>query len=275
MVDPALRTFDFPYRIVFVAQATRALYQSVNRRHNMSVIPNGLRRDAIDLYLQSSDRAATRRQLGLPEDKTLFAILGTVCERKGQLEFAEAAARLIDAGRRDVHFAVVGCRPSPYQAQLEEFLKGRGDFFHLIPTTDRTLDYLTAADVFVCSSRNESYPRVILEAMACGVPIITTPVFGIAEQVSHEFSALTYEPGDVETLASHMARLAARPKERERLVEGATRQLASLTSYEEMLAQYERLIREAALTRGDEPGKGETRNQRREAGTLSRAGVGI
>jgi glycosyltransferase involved in cell wall biosynthesis len=246
MVEPALRTFDFPYRTIFVAQATRALYAPVNRRHNMSVINNGLRRDAIDRLLRNHDRAETRRRLGFPDGKIVFLILGTVCERKGQLEFAQAAARLIEAGRRDARFAIVGCRPGPYQTLLDEFVKPHAEFFHLAPETDQSLEYLTAADVFVCCSRNESYPRVILEALAGGVPIITTPVFGIAEQVSHDFSALTYAPGDVATLVEHMARLADRPEERARLCEGAARQLESLTNYDEMLGEYERLIREAA-----------------------------
>ena len=53
----------------------------------------------------------------------------------------------------------------------------------MIPETGDTAVYWPAADVFCCTSRVESYPLVILEAMAAGLPIITTPVFGISEQV--------------------------------------------------------------------------------------------
>lgn len=249
MVGPALQTFALPYRIVFVAHATRKLYEPLSGYHNMSVIPNGLRRDAIDRFRKVHNRDSLRKELNLPADRTVFTIVGSVCERKGQLEFARAAARLIDQGRRDVLFLIVGCCPSEYQTRVDEFVEGRSEFFRLIPTTNKTLHYLLASDVFMCCSRNESYPRVILEAMACEVPIVTTPVFGIAEQVSHEFSALTYSPGDVETLSEQMNRLANDRDERDRLRAGALRQLDSLTSYERMLAEYERLIIEAAMTR--------------------------
>jgi glycosyltransferase involved in cell wall biosynthesis len=249
MVAPAEQTFAYPYRIIFVARATRALYAPVSSYRNMSVIPNGLRRDKIDRFRQLHERDELRRELGIPVGRTVFLITGTVCERKGQLEFAQAAIRLIERGRRDVLFLIVGCFPSEYQARIEELLEPHSEFFQLVPTTDKSLHYLFASDVFVCCSRNESYPRVILEAMAAEIPIITTPVFGIAEQVSHNFSALTYAPGDVETLAAHMVRLADRSDERDRLRRGAIRQFNSLTSYDQMLAQYERLIIEAAMTR--------------------------
>ena len=62
--------------------------------------------------------------------------------------------------------------------------------------------------MFCCTSRIESYPLVIMEAMAAGLPIITTPVFGIAEQVQPSVNALIYQPGDVAALARHLASLA-------------------------------------------------------------------
>jgi glycosyltransferase involved in cell wall biosynthesis len=248
MIAPALKTFEFPYRTIFVAEATRELYTPLSGNRNMSVIPNGLRRDAIDQFRQTHGRQELREQLGLPAEKTIFLITGTVCERKGQLEFARAALRLVEQGRSDVLFLVVGCVKSEYQTRLEEFIKVRSEHFRLVPTTNKTLHYLMASDVFVCCSRNESYPRVILEAMASEIPIITTPVYGIAEQVCHDFSALVYSPDDVETLASHMSRLADYPEDRDRLRNGASRHLNTLVSYDQMLTEYERLILEAAAT---------------------------
>ena len=53
----------------------------------------------------------------------------------------------------------------------------------ILPETAEPGRFYQAADVFVCTSRVESFPRVTLEAMAHGLPIVTTPVFGIREQV--------------------------------------------------------------------------------------------
>ncbi len=78
----------------------------------------------------------------------------------------------------------------------------------VVPETGETSAYWQAADVFCCTSRVESYPLVILEAMAAGLPIITTPVFGIAEQVRPRVNALIYQPGDIPGLARHLSLLA-------------------------------------------------------------------
>src|SRR4029077_6569715 len=71
---------------------------------------------------------------------------------------------------------------------------------------DRVL-YYRAADVFVCTSRLECYPRVTQEAMAFGLPLVTSPVFGIFEQVRHGINGLFYEPGRPDQLAEALTRL--------------------------------------------------------------------
>ena len=94
---------------------------------------------------------------------------------------------------------VVGDRSSAYSDQLHDAI-GRlpNDSrrrMGVVPETSSVGIYYSAADIFVCSSRLESYPRVILEAMAAGLPIVTTPVFGITEQVKEGVNAFLYKPG--------------------------------------------------------------------------------
>ena len=102
-----------------------------------------------------------------------------------------------------------------------------------------------ASDVFACCSTQESYPAVILEAMAFELPIITTTVYGIAEQVIPNVSALTFAPGDVGTLARHMESLLDSPTERRRLGESALCNLGAIISHQEMVEDYEQLFLEA------------------------------
>src|SRR5207249_4672091 len=100
---------------------------------------------------------------------------------------------------------VVGARDSlAYSRDLRrratKLPADRRDRFRVVAETGDTAIYWLAADLFCCTSRVESYPCVILEAMAAGLPIITTPVFGISEQVRESINALFYRPGDVKTL---------------------------------------------------------------------------
>jgi glycosyltransferase involved in cell wall biosynthesis/GT2 family glycosyltransferase len=244
-VEPALRAFAYPYQVIFAAHATRALFKPLETRHNYGLMRYGLKRDGIERFLRDYSQRDARMQVGCPQDKLVVTIIGTVADRKGQHVFAGAALELLRSGRRDVVFQIVGCRPSPYLSELEVMIEGhRADIF-LVPATPDVFPYYRASDLFVCCSTNESYPFVILEAMAFGLAIVTTPVFGIAEQVVPGASALTYPPGDVAALVACLRQLLDHPAERRRLGEGGHAALDAIISFDEMIEAYEALFCEA------------------------------
>lgn len=80
---------------------------------------------------------------------------------------------------------------------------------------------LREADVFVLPSYREGMPVSVLEAMAYGVPVLTTPVGGVPEMMRADEHGLWVEPGDVPGLADRLARLAESPALRERLARAA------------------------------------------------------
>jgi glycosyltransferase involved in cell wall biosynthesis len=92
----------------------------------------------------------------------------------------------------------------------------------------------------------ESYPRVILEAMAHALPIVTTPVFGIREQVREGVNGLFYQPGDIAALAVALERLVVDGELRARLASNAVPALDALTDFDEMVERYARIFVEAA-----------------------------
>ena len=81
------------------------------------------------------------------------------------------------------------------------------------------------AQVLCLPSRREGVPLVLLEAMSFGLPVIATPVGGIADYVSHEDNGLLVAPGDVEALAASIETLAGDPALRARLGEAARRRM--------------------------------------------------
>jgi glycosyltransferase involved in cell wall biosynthesis len=166
-----------------------------------------------------------------------------VCERKGQLDLVQALAKLPSGpASRRLRAFIVGDRRSAYSQSLHEaiarLMPSMRNRVSVIEETRDTPLYFSAADAFVCSSRVESYPRVILEAMSFGLPIITTPVFGISEQVVNGISALVYSPGDVDILASHLQKLIEDEALRSRLARNSSLRLDRLTSFDEMIAGY-------------------------------------
>ena len=246
----ALACYAYPYRIVFVAHATADRSAALDTRHNFTVIHNGLDRRRLLAAASGIDRAAARRALGVGPADVALLLLGTVCERKGQHDLADAIGRLDDAAVGRLRAFIVGDRASRYSAELRARVAAlpgdRRSRVTIVPETAEVARYFVAADVFVCTSRVESYPRVILEAMAHGLPIVTTPVFGIREQVREDVNGLFYEPGDTEALAAAIARLAADDALRRRLAANAVPALDSLTDFDAMVTQYGRIFVAAA-----------------------------
>lgn len=132
-----------------------------------------------------------RAQLGIPANARVLITVGALCERKG---FHRVLAVLPEIRQelQDCHYLIVGSATA--EGDWEAWLKqqtvdlGLQDVVHFLGSLspDQLKLPLSAADVFVLSSRNEGWANVILEAMACGLPVIATDVGGNAEVISNE-----------------------------------------------------------------------------------------
>jgi glycosyltransferase involved in cell wall biosynthesis len=248
----ALKCFEHPYRTVFVSDATRDLFNPLNNRLNFSVIHNGLDTGRIDTLVAGRSRQQAREQLGVQTDELVILLLGTVCERKGQLDLPLALAQVPTSWHEKLRVFIVGDRPSPYSdrvhtsvAELPEKLRER---VHLVEEIHDTALYYLAADVFVCTSRVESFPRVITEAMYFGLPVVTTPVFGIREQVTPGINGEFYDPAQPDKLAAALMKLLSDPDLRALEGHNARYVLQKLNSFTDMNDAYTRLFREAVGT---------------------------
>jgi len=147
---------------------------------------------------------------------------------------------------------IVGDRASSYSVEMHRLADALPDELrarvHIVAETHDIARYYQAADVFICTSRVESFPRVVLEAMAYALPIVSTRVFGIAEQVGENVNALLYEPGDVARLAAHLGQLIDDDATRQRLAANSPHVLATLNTFDEMVVAYGRIFGEAVLT---------------------------
>jgi glycosyltransferase involved in cell wall biosynthesis len=77
------------------------------------------------------------------------------------------------------------------------------DFVGYVPY-EKLIDYYNEADVFIHCSKAEGMPLVVLEAMACGLPIVGTKVQGIEDLIEHGQNGYLFEPGDADTLAKDL-----------------------------------------------------------------------
>ncbi|RTL12781.1 MAG: glycosyltransferase [Neisseriaceae bacterium] len=247
----ALEAFGNPYAVVFVAKTTANEKLPLNFNNNFRVIHNGLNSERIEAMIKDYDRNKLRSELDIKPHELVILLPGTVCARKGQQDLVKAYSELPDSVKSQLKILIVGDRDSEYSQELhaihEELPLEFSDNVLIVPETKEIYKYYFIADIFVCSSRVESFPRVILEAMYFGLPIITTPVFGIVEQVRQNVNALFYAPDEHSILAKHLLSLVEDEGLRKKLASNSKLIFKLITSYDEMVEKYFSVLVQASL----------------------------
>lgn len=193
-------------RVVFTADSTRVVHNYLGDRGNFSLLPSWVDVNRIDTFIAQSDRRELRRKHGLDPEAVQVINIGSVCERKGQHVFIRALDLLktelaFTYPDRKIQFVMVGARPGLYLDSLKQEIELLGlDNTVFISETGDIYDFYRLADIFVCTSFEESFPRVLLESAAFGLPIVTTNVNGIPEMLLPD-EAWHTPPGDRYRLA--------------------------------------------------------------------------
>lgn len=155
---------------------------------------------------------------GAPRDPFVFICVARLVEKKGLPILVDACARLKDRGV-DFRCLVVG--KGILRPKLERQIRDRRLGRHVLMVGPHTQSEVLAryrsshAYVLPCiiaaDGNREGLPVSIVEALACGLPVITTPVTGIPEVVQHEWNGLLAPIGDAEALSKLMERLIREP----------------------------------------------------------------
>ncbi len=186
------------------------------------------------------NKAAATIALGLDPQHKHLGIVATLRSWKGHLFLLDAFAQL---KRPELRLLIVG--EGPMLDQIEEKIAALG-IRERVTLAGQCTDperWLQAMDVFCLPSyANEGVPQAILQAMLCGLPIVTTPVGAILEAVSDGDTALVVPPKDVAALASAVARLLDDDTLATRLGAAARRRASADFSREAMLDKMENLF---------------------------------
>ena len=184
-----------------IAQNTDMLRDFFPGWKKVTLIPRGVDVAEFTPGAPSSEVVA---RLKLTPEKRLILCVANLVPVKGVEVLLEAFA-LIAHNLPDVHLAVVGDDQSEYGALLKEKAQTIApDRIFFTGKVLNVVDYLRAADVFVLPTlnkgRQEGSPVSLLEAMACGVPVLASNVAGIRDQLN-SCKELLFKPGDADALS--------------------------------------------------------------------------
>ena len=198
--------------ITFATQAGRSLLAAHADPRRLCTIAYGVDAAAIDAHAAAVPRSQLRRRLGLPEPATVLLWMGTFCPRKSQALLVQAFAAVAEQ-HPDLQLVLVGDRPGAYSAGIHAYVEaaGLGRRITIVPVTDDKYSWLRAADVFVCPSDQEGLPLSVLEAMAVGLPVLSTGVAGLAELVVDGVTGWRVEERDLGALVAGLDRVLGLP----------------------------------------------------------------
>ncbi len=179
-----------------------------------TVIRSGI--DRALFHATQVDRSAKRRELGLDPVRPVVGMIAPFKPQKAPLDFVRMAA-LVHGAKPDTQFLLVGDGELRSAVETEIARLSLSGGVHLAGWRRDIPEVMRCLDLLVLTSRWEGLPRVYLEALASGVPVVGTAVDGAAEVVRDGVNGYLVEPGDVRSLAERVLSLLTRPEEAARM----------------------------------------------------------
>jgi glycosyltransferase involved in cell wall biosynthesis len=212
------------------------------------IVPNSV--DTDRFYPVTVERKrALREKLGLSQNAIIVIYVGRLVSYKGLplllevwrelcQERKDACLLLVGTGGLDIH----NC-----EAELRSFVEA-SDLAGVVQFTgniENVPEYLQAADVFAFPTQDDALPSSLLEAMACALPVVTTPIGAIKTIVKDSQNGLLIQPGDFHQLYRALNQLMADTNLASELGQAALKTVQANFSTEVVTKQYLALFHQA------------------------------
>ena len=185
------------------------------------------------------ERQMARQLLNIPNDLIVVTALGVSDPRKG-FQYLLAALELLvkDNRRQETMLLVIGSSQGPgiVNGLLETRYLGR-----LHDDLSLRLAY-AAADVFVFPSQQDNLPNMVLEALACGTPVVAFDVGGLPDLIDHNINGYLARPFDIQDLAHGIAWVLANPERHQTLRQAARAKAEKTFSIQRVAGLYASLF---------------------------------
>jgi glycosyltransferase involved in cell wall biosynthesis len=179
----------------------------------ISVVVNGV--EVPDLTAREKHRKSVREELSLQDDEILATTVGRLVPVKNHILFLQAARDVVK--KKKVRFLIVGDGVLFHALKTKTKAWNLADSVFFTGWRDDVDRILCATDIYVITSVVEGLNLSVLEAMACGMPIVGTDVKGISDIVVDKKNGFLVPLNDVDTLANAILTLADNKELSERM----------------------------------------------------------
>ncbi|MFO1022423.1 MAG: glycosyltransferase [Planctomycetales bacterium] len=219
------------------AVATHSMQHAGLSPAKIEVIPNG-----VDFEKFAQAEPLDRASLGVPSDAFVFLTVGRLDPQKGIFDLLQAF-EMVRAKSPAVHLLIVG--QGAEKEQIEEWIRARqmGNCVQLLGYRDDVPRLMKTADVFVLSSLWEGMPNVLLEAMAAGLPVISTRVEGVEDLILPGETGISVHSGACGELADAMQQAIGKRVASKEMAEKAAQKVRAEFTWPQAISRYEDLYR--------------------------------
>ena len=226
-----------PEMTLYVSEQSAQEHRALGFEGAQRIIPIGFDTEAYRPDPQA--RAEVRAELRLPQDALVLGLIGRFAPMKGFDILARAAPELLDA-LPSLHILMAGPQVSAENAELMRALPAnlhRSSRMHLIGPRQDVPRVLSALDALALPSRfGESFPNIVGEAMACGVPCVASDLGGVSQMVGD--AGTLVPPGDEPAFVKAARALLSTPEaERRALSQAARTRIEARFGADQMAAQ--------------------------------------
>lgn len=224
------------------------LEHGAGKKEQFCVIPSGVE---LDPYLADDDsRATIRTELNIPDDAPVVGFIGRFAEVKGPDQALEVIAKVREQ-IPGTHFLFVG--DGEMRSALESQAKklGLDDIIHWTGWRKDVPHLMKAMDLFLLTSRNEGQGRVLVEAMATGLPVVAMATGGVSEVVMDGKTGVLSAGGDIDRTAGAVVTLLTDQNKSQKFAKAGRERAIAHFSVEEMIRRLEKLY--LALLEGESP----------------------
>lgn len=222
-----------------IIACSKAVGENLHQRYKIDsekieVVHSFVNNWAVTEISENTDRAEIRKKFGIPEDKFIVTACGNADWRKGLDIFILVANQVLKI-HPDIHFVWVGAKNEGelYQHIIFDIERmGIGEQVTLIPPTDKSIEIISASDIFLVSSREDPFPLVMLEAALCAKPIVGFEKTGGAAEFIEDDCGLLAPYLDIDAIARQISAIKNAPEDQQKMGENAREKVQNFYNFE-------------------------------------------